>query len=75
MSKVIKHVKYPKIGTPPVYEGFIKAFLAMPGNRKIFATIEKGTLDAEYERQLRADPKLSDGSVTRYLEEVSSSES
>ena len=69
-SKVLKNIKYPKIGTPPVYEGFIKAFLAMPGNKKIFATIDKSTLDAEYERQLRADSRLSDSGVTRCLEEV-----
>ena len=71
-NKLVAQVplKFPKIGNPPVYEGFLKSFLRTSSNHKAFVVAEKETFDAEYERQLRQQYKHDDTSYRRYMGEV-----
>ena len=70
----LKPFKFPKLGNPPSYKAFVAAIAEMKVPKRTLAVVDKDTVDADYERQLRLLPSLDDKSFRRLLDEVGSHE-
>ena len=63
-------LRFPSLGSPPSYQGFIKALYREQDNKKALTGIEKKTVDEEYERLLRQQLEHDEKAFRRYAEAV-----
>ena len=54
------------------YKSFLKEILVIPENRKLFAAVQKSTIDAEFEAQTRQHFNHDEKALRRMINEVGS---
>jgi len=60
-----------RMQAPRSYKSFLKDIVGIPGNKKLFAAVQKSTIDADFEAQARQRFVHDEKATRRMINEVS----